>query len=305
MTSAEIPVFDLNGPAFLGFYATFFVIATIWSFWRARNAVNRFDRTGYFPELTDPYETAYLAAGAPRAAQLAVVRLMHSGHVEWKSGFTGKRLLFLKPATGGGLNGIERKMLHAVQQKGNKGLPVSEAHNAVLPEMRALEVRLASLGLRPTESERKKAGWSAALPLLVLLGTGIIKLGVGLSRGKPVGFLVILLFLTLILAIIAGSSARRLTRTGVELLTKLRMEKDRPRGDPSFEAVCWNLALMGPAALAGIPAFAAMHRDLERQMGNSAASSSSGGCGTSGSGCDSGGSGCGGGGGCGGCGGGD
>jgi hypothetical protein len=91
----------------------------------------------------------------------------------------------------------------------------------------------------------------------------------------------------------------------VELLAKLRTEKDRPRGDSPFDGVCWNLALMGSAALAGIPAFAAMHRDLERQMGSSAASSSSGGCGTSGCGSDGGSSGCGGGGGCGGCGGGD
>jgi len=301
MTPADIPIFDLNGPAFLAFYAVMLLITAIWSFTRVRSAVNRFDRAGYYPELTDPYDTAYLAAGAPRVAQLAAVRLMQSGHVEWKSGFTGKRLVFLT-ATGGGLNAIERKMLNAIQQKGNRGLPVPEAYTAVLPEMRALEVKLAYLGLRPTEVERRGARLSAAFPLIALLVLGLIKLLIGIARDKPVGFLIILMIVALILTLVAGSSTRRLTRSGEELLAKLRME-NRPRGNAPFEDVCWNLALMGPAVLAGIPAFSGIHRDLEKQMGHAASGSSGGGCGTSG--CGSGSSGCGGGGGCGGCGGGD
>lgn len=89
-------------------------------------------------------------------------------------------------------------------------------------------------------------------------------------------------------------------------LAKLRLEQDRRpdhQADPA-DAICWNLALVGPIVLAGIPEFSGMHRDLEKQMGGAASGSSSGGCGTSSSGCGGGGSGCGGGGGCGGCGGG-
>lgn len=301
MIYAEIPVFDLNGPAFLAFYVVMLVIAAIWSFARARSAANRFDRAGYYPELTDPYETAYLAAGAPRVAQLAAARLIQSGHVEWKSGFTGKRLVFLN-SKGGGYHRVEWKMLSAIEQKGIGGLPVPAAYATVLPEMRALEVKLASLGLRPTEGERKKAGWSAALPLIALLAIGGIKLLVGITRDKPVGFLIILMIVTLILALVAVSSTRRLTPSGEELLAKLRSE-NRPRNDAPFEDVCWSLALMGPAVLAGIPAFSGIHQHLEKQMGAAASGGSSGGCGSSSSGCGGGSSGCGGGGGCGGCGG--
>lgn len=296
MTPGDIPIFDLNGPAFLAFYAILFVVAAAWSFLRVRTSATRFDRAGYYPELTDSYETAYLAGGAPRAAQLATIRLIHSGHIEWKSKFSGQRLLFLKPPGSSALHTIEWRMLSAIQQHGKSGLPVSEAYTAVLPTMRALEVRLASLGLRPTEEERKKAGWSAAIPLSVLLGIGLIKLAVGLARDKPVGFLIMFLFVSLILALVVGASTRRLTRTGEELLTKLRSEKDLPQRDSSFDGVCWNFALLGPVVLASIPEFAAMHQDLARQMGNTANHSSGG---------DGGSSGCGGGGGCGGCGGGD
>ncbi len=303
---AEIPVFDLNGPSFLAFYAVMFVIVTCWSFLRARRAVDRFDRAGYFPELSDFYETAYLSAGAPRVAQLAVVRLMQLGLVDWK---TGKLLIARHPASGVNLNSIELKLLAAVQQKGRKGLPVKGACAAILPETRSIEVKLASAGLRPTGEERKKAAWSAAIPLMVLLLAGFIKLGVGIVRDKPVLFLVLFMFVTLILAIAAGSSTRRLTRTGEELLAKLRSEKDRPRLTPrngdaaQSENLCWNLALIGPIALAGIPAFSGIYRDLERKISNSASGSSSIGCGSAG--CGGGSSGCGGGSGCGGCGGGD
>lgn len=294
MTPNDIPIFDLNGPAFLAFYAILFVVATAWSLIRARAAATRFDRAGYYPDLTDSYETAYLAGGAPRAAQLATLRLMHSGHIEWKSKISGQRLLFLKPPGGSALHTIEWRMLSAIQQHGKSGLPVSAAYTAVLPTMRALEVRLASLGLRPTEAERTKAGWSAAIPLFALLAIGLIKLAVGLARDKPVGFLIMFLLVSLFVAFGVAASTRRLTRTGEELLIKLRSEKDLPQRDSSFDGVCWNFALLGPVVLASIPEFAAMHQDLARQMGNTANQSS---------GSDGGSSGCGGG--CGGCGGGD
>jgi uncharacterized membrane protein YgcG len=35
-------------------------------------------------KLTDPYEIAYLAGGAPRCAQVAVVKLITCGAVDWK-----------------------------------------------------------------------------------------------------------------------------------------------------------------------------------------------------------------------------
>ncbi|MGL4400397.1 MAG: TIGR04222 domain-containing membrane protein [Luteolibacter sp.] len=302
MKISEIPFFDLNGPAFLAFYAILFGIATVWSFLRARSAANRFDRAGYYPELTDPYDTAYLAGGAPRASQLAALRLMHSGHIQWKSRYNGNFLLLLKPANGDGLHVIERKMLRAIQQGDKSGLSVPEAYTAVLPTIRGLEVRLASLGLRPTEQERTKAGWSAVVPLLVLLGIGLIKLAIGLSRDKPVGFLIIFLTVSLILAIVVGRNTRRLTKTGDELLNRLRSEKNPPQRDSSFDGVFWNFALLGPAVLASIPEFAAIYKGLTRQMGGPANNGSSSGCGTSG--CSSASSGCGGGGGCGGCGGG-
>ncbi len=79
------------------------------------------------------------------------------------------------------------------------------------------------------------------------------------------------------LTILAAGSTRRLTRTGEQLLAKLRVEEDRPhptRGSHNtapFENICWSLALMGLIVLADIPAFAAMHQDLQKQMGNAAA----------------------------------
>jgi len=308
-TFADVPVFDLNGPAFLILYGVCLLIAICWSFFRSRGALNRFDRQGYDPQLTDPYDIAYLAAGVPRVAQLAVVRLMQSGHIEWKSGLLIKRLIALNPTGGDAHNRIERTLRQAVQNNGRQGLPVTQAIPTLQSEIRPFEVKLAAAGLRPTAKERSSAGRAAALPLIILFVIGCIKLGLGISRDKPVGFLVVLLIATLILVVVVGASTRRLTKSGEALLGNLRSPRNTPRKTPgdddtiSFEKICWNFALTGTAVLAGIPAYAAMHRELA-QMHGAGAGASSGGCGSA-SGCGGGSSGCGGGAGCGGCGGGD
>jgi uncharacterized protein (TIGR04222 family) len=295
---AEIPVFDWDGRTLQTFYAISFVLAVIWSFARSRSSVNRYDRAGHSAELTDPYDAAYLSGGAPRVAQLAVVRLMQLGYVEWKSRiFNGGRLIPREFHTGTGLNAVERRMWQAIQRNGKKGLSVRDSYAAILPETRAIEVKLAAAGLRPTAEERRSACWSAALPLIALLAIGFIKVCIGISRDKPFLFLLIFMFFTLLLAIGAAASTRRLTRSGADLLAQMRLNHQRPAaaGD-----VCWGLAVMGPAVLAGMPEFSGIHRDFERHASSGSSGDSGGGCGTS-SGCGS--SGCGGGG-CGGCGGG-
>ena len=135
------------------------------------------------------------------------------------------------------------------------------------------------------------------LPLIALLVIGSIKVGVGISRDKPVLFLLIFMFFTLLLAISAAASTRRLTKSGSALLAS--MKSNRPIAETGGD-VCWNLAVWGPAALAGLPEFSGIQRDFARHANGGSSGDSGGGCGTS-SGCGS--SGCGGGG-CGGCGGG-
>jgi uncharacterized protein (TIGR04222 family) len=299
-------VFDWYGPEFLVFYAVCLIIAVLWCRRLHERVMKRFEVPGT-PVLDDPYEIAYLSAGAPRVAQLAVVRLIASGKVEWVKKIFSTRLMLKGDPSQSGLKRAEAAVLDAIRKRGEKGLRASEAGqhvNAVIP---ALEARLAKLGLRPTASEKASAGIMKTWPLSLLLIFGAIKLMIGLSRDKPVWFLVVGLILTLILIFVMARTGGHLTPAGADLLGRLRLQhRDRrslrvesPAQD--LGGVSLGMALFGASTLASVAGMESLHKDLHRQMGHTGSDGGgggSGGCGTSG--CSSG---CGGGG-CGGCGGG-
>lgn len=297
---AAIPILDWNGSTFILFYIVALIVAAVWSRSRASRAFDSLGRAGHDLEPSDPYEIAYLAAGPSQVAKLAVVRLIQQGLVSWKSAWITPKIVYQQDGAGG--TTAERKILVAARKKGTPGLPVKDIPLLIKEEMRPLEVRLASLGLRPTSEEITKAGFRSVLPLISLIVLGCVKLAIGLGRDKPVLFLVALLVVTAVVAVVMARPTRKLTPAGKKLLDKYRLEHERTRGAADIDDPEWltlNVALFGTAALAGIPLFEGIQKDLDRQISQQAANQAGGGC-SSGCGTSSG---CGGGGGCGGCGG--
>lgn len=297
-------VFDWYGPEFLIFYGSCLILAAIWCSRRRATVMKRFEVPGG-AVLSDPYEIAYLSAGGGRVAQLAVVRLIAAGKVEWVKKFTGARLVEKGHAPDRDLLPADAAVLDAIRKKGGKGLAASEAGQQVSTVIPALEARLASLGLRPTASEKSAAAFVITWPLVLLMITGAIKLVIGLTRDKPVLLLGIGLFITLVMILVLAYSGGYLTPAGKDLLGRLRLQhRDRRSarvGSPAedFSGVSLGLALFGASTLATVAGMEHLQKDLGRQMGQSGGDGGGGGgCGTSG--CSSG---CGGGG-CGGCGGG-
>lgn len=296
MIAASMSVFDLNGPTFLGVYGVLFVIALLWSVARRKQANAKFSLPGADGmELTDPYEIAYLAGGAPRCAQLAVVKLIQSGAVKWepKRLFKESRLIAVGQAEPG-FSGIERSLFVTILGKGKSGLSLNEVVRLVADKLSGIETRLAKLGLRPTASEAGSGGCLATLPLLGLILFGLVKLVVGISRDKPVFFLVFLMIITGVAAIILAANVKMLTPAGEGLLARMRAGREA-----SGDVLC-SVALFG-AAWTGDPALAGLDHELRKDISNMGQNNGSSGCGGGSSGCSSG---CGGGG-CGGCGGGD
>ena len=132
------------------------------------------------------------------------------------------------------------------------------------------------------------------------------KVSVGMSRDRPVGFLVMFLIFSLVILLWRVSHLSRRTKDGERLwrefkksppVTPSQVEKGGVMGDPAQVAML--VALGGYAALQ-MPAYSSLHAALYRPT--SSDSGGSGGCGSS-SGCSGGSSGCGSSG-CGGCGGG-
>lgn len=303
MTPASIPLFDWDGPSFLGFYAVAFVVALIWSLRRRSQANACFGLPGAaHVALNDPYEIAFLAGGVPRCTQVALVKLMVSGAVAVRrTRILGNARLVAVAAVAPDANQAERALYHSIRSRGEKGLPLEGICQSVAPALSGVEARLAKLGLRPTSSETAGRGFRVVMPLMGLILIGVVKVVIGLSRDKPVWFLVIFLFITLMVAVMVASTRKKLTPQGEELLLRMRAERGSFRG--GLEATLCTVALGGIAAAAGDPLLAGLDATVRNEISKVGLAGGSGGdasgCGTSG--CGS--SGCGGG--CGGCGGGD
>lgn len=305
LTLGEIPVFDWRGPEFLGFYAIAFATALVWSLARRARAMRALDmRRPCEVSLEDPYEIAFLAGGANRCGQLAVSRLLENGALAWREAGTfrcGGLIAGRKSAPS--LNEIETRLIRGVSSWPGGAMPLDKVVPAISPGLCGIASRLAAMGLRPTTSELVASGWSAAIPLLTLMGIGVVKLVIGLSRGKPVLFLVIALIVTLFVILWIASGQKRLTPTGGRTLLSLRNRHATDSvGMTDLAAMSAGVALFGPAALAGypelIPGGTSLRKELSH-LGAPTGGDTTGGCS---SGCSGGGGGgCGGG--CGGCGG--
>lgn len=305
---AEIPLLDWRGPQFLAFYASAFVIALLWSLIRARRRNATFE--GCPPtSLEDPYEVAMLAGGRGRAMQVAVMRLLELGLIRMEKEGAGARIHAIADAAAVPTAAIEDTLLEAVRNKGESGMPISELPRLVCHQLTAIEVSLASAGLRPTDREHRERKWLTCTPLMILFGLGCVKLALGICRDRPVMFLMLCLFATFMTIYLVVLTTPRLTKAGRNILERLRQQDFQSAGHPACggERLDWltlGFALSGAAALFGVPELRADMAHLERTRaiggGDSSSGSDSGGSGCSSG--DSGGGSCGGGG-CGGCGG--
>jgi uncharacterized protein (TIGR04222 family) len=158
-----------------------------------------------------------------------------------------------------------------------------------------LEQRLVDQGLLMEQGEARQLGLYATIPLVLLIGFGLIKVVIGMGRDRPVGFLVAFIVATVVVALVRLFRIDRRTRAGISAVSEARLRADRLRRASTEAETGMAVALFGTAILIGSP-IADLH-GFRRQTGDS---SGGGGCGGGGS--SDGGSGCGGGG-CGGCGG--
>ncbi|WP_404339723.1 TIGR04222 domain-containing membrane protein [Sphingomonas sp. MMS12-HWE2-04] len=267
--------FDLPGGPFLLLYGALLVCTVILGL-----LIPHWLRPeGRAPRRPDTEHLAFLAGGTSRLADAVTARLLATRQLA----IDGKD----KFATGGlgGSTPAERSVL-ALPQPADWGAIARAIGRHADP----IRERLIADGLLMD-------GWSAlklrlwqVTPYLLLLAFGWTKLQIGEARGKPVGFLTLLLVLTAVFAVIRLAALDRKTRAGRELLTEARTRSERLRRAPASGEIDLGVALFGTAVLVGSD-WGAFHRMRTPDSGSSSDSSSS---------SDGGGGGCGGGG-CGGC----
>jgi uncharacterized protein (TIGR04222 family) len=300
--------FDLRGPEFLLFYLCFSLVVII-----AIVVLRRRAESGDAPriDLGDPYLIAYLRGGEDEALRVAVISLVGRGMLL----MDGHLIHRADHVTSGmAKHPIENEVLKKFGAPGETA-SVLEATSVLKDSdlrsvLRPYRDKLERAGLMPDASVRRDRRMRLLLALMALGVVGVIKIQIGLSLGRPVGFLVVMMIVTMIVA--AVFSFPRLTSLGkvtladvTNLYAGLRTQVSSMSPGSATAELAMIAAVFGIGALAATPfAYAEdiFRRNRSDSTGSSCGSSdSSSSCGSSGGSSD-GGSSCGGGG-CGGCGG--
>jgi uncharacterized protein (TIGR04222 family) len=272
--------FDLTGGPFLQLYGVLLVVTIILGL-----LIPRWLRPdGRSAGTSDPDELAWLAGGKTRFADAVVARLLAA-----RALFIVGKDAFQPDPHHQGRTPAERSVLAL-----SSPAKWNTVQGAIHPHADPVRRRLIANDLLMDGGTVLQMRFWQTTPYLLLLLFGAIKLEVGMSRDRPVGYLTLLLILTAILALVRFLAVDRRTRGGKAVLAQARSNADRIRRAPTAEETGLAVALCGTTVLAG-SAWAEYHR--MRSAGDASSSS-----GDSGSSSDGGGSsGCGGGG-CGGCG---
>jgi uncharacterized protein (TIGR04222 family) len=285
---------DYTGPEFLTFYLLLSIGVVLFSA-GLRSRLRLPDGDGTQAPVLSVYEWAYLAqeSGVQASAHtvnVAIASLVQKG---WVS-LSGLRVLTViegEQAT----DPIERAVLGAIAQNG----AMASVRSAAAKATDGLRERLVQLDLLMSAERCRTARNISALPMFGLLGLGLAKLWVGMSRQRPVGFLVVMCAIIAVLALAFLGSAFHRSRYGDRVLKHMRRQvtsQSKVITDPLDSQLPLTFALMGVSVLPEM-----MFGDFKRSLVPESSGSSGGGSDGGGGGDGCGGGGCGGG--CGGCGG--
>lgn len=300
--SADFDPLQWRGYQFLAFY-----IAAIGCVFTLGGALERrvrgANRRGSV-EGEDPVELGFLADGAERAADVAIVELLDrdalrldfAGHARDAARGGGA---WLRANPDGGKQALPeslREALWIVQRRQN----LDDALGALKQHYAGLGEHLQRKGWWMRSGQALCARLVGTLPIVALVFFGLCKIFIGMERGKPVGFLVVLTAFAGVLALVRWAFAKRRSRAGDWVLhdADRALAKRRESSDADAGA---RVALMGTAGL--VDSALIDYHTLRTPVSSSDGSGGSSSCGTSSGGGDSGGSSCGSSG-CGGCGGG-
>ena len=308
--------FDWKGPEFLVGYVFVAILAALVALMvRLMFAPEDNSEDGKTRKPLDAYEAACLAAGPARAVQAAFAALVQAGNLEVVSeeskvlGIFSKKTDVIrqgKPLPGAA-GDLERDVFKAAEPPVKDLRPLTAAG---MPAAKAINDELVRRGLVQSGPPALRSV-IAALIMAAPIALGVVKIAVGISRGRPVEILLALCVMTFVAALVFLLARTRLSDAGKATLESLQAKHTPTREFAASSAstlappdLAMTVALFGAAMLATGP-LANVYGMLPRNCGGGD-NSYSGGCG--GGGCGGGGGGCGGGGcgggGCGGCGGG-
>jgi uncharacterized protein (TIGR04222 family) len=205
---------DLPGPEFLAFYVAVLgasagvAIVLRWLL-RLPGA-----EPGEVPDLT-PYEAAYLGGGPDLAVHAAIASLVHRRVL---AVHPTDRKVSVQDLLPSGAHPLERRIYHAA----GEGETISQVRADASTALDKLRTRLQEDGLVLANDRATVIQFFTGLVLTLVTLLGVAKTVVGLERGRPVGFLVTLTFVSLGLAIVFFTKRPLRSHRGDHVLAQLR-----------------------------------------------------------------------------------
>jgi uncharacterized protein (TIGR04222 family) len=282
---AALPANPLDWPAmpFLALYAGLIAFAIVLSqVWRRVLRENGASPT----PPREPIEIAYLAGGAERATDTAVVEAVRRGVLAFDEA-QGKLIVT------GGISDLPAPINAVAKLVAVDGRPTTLPARA-RPMFGALARTLTQRGLLLDDAAAWRVRWQSAAIAGAVLAFGGVRIGLAIVRDKPFGFLVILSIVLALYAIALLAKRPHRSRAGDRALAELDARHRTLKRAPREQDWPLAVALAGTLALAATPLAAYHNLRQPPSSGDSGSSSDSSSDGSSGgSGCG----GCGGGGG--------
>lgn len=182
---------NFTGPEFLTFYISLVVMGIALAAWLRFSLCLVSANINQQPDL-NTYEIAFLAGGNHRLIMAAIASLVKQGYVEvLKEGklvVTGKIDAIADP--------VEKAVAQDILATDGAIKQVFQKSQGMKDSIRSC---LEQLGLFLSDAQALKAQIYPSLIVVILLGIGLCKMAVGISRDKPVGLLLICIFGLLVL----------------------------------------------------------------------------------------------------------
>ena len=231
----SLGLYDLAGGPFLKLYIVLLALTIVAGFLIPR----WLKREGHPGLVTDIGELAYLAGGMARFADTVVAHLLATRALA----MVGKKG-FQALTRGSGRTEIELTVLALPGELSWKGISQS-----LEPYAEPIERRLVADWLIMDAGQTLQMRFWQTLPYFLLLPFGTIKVIVDEMRHRPVGYLVLLLILTAMLALIRWFTVDRLTRGGHAALKAARRSAARLKLAPTSTETDLAVALFGTEVL--------------------------------------------------------
>lgn len=254
MLALQWNVLDWQGKPFLLLYGSLLLVCSVLSVLivvalRSHQDQRLSSKIDERIDRLSPFDASFLIGGLDRLAQAAIVSLYRRRAIEAPA--NGVLVAANRPDASA--HPVEHDAYDAVLAKGR----LKDVRSAVRRPARPIRERLIREELLLTFPRRMVIRGLAAIPMLLLLCLGAGKIMVGVSRDKPVGFLLLLCALTVFLMFAISWNLRH-TGLGKAVIRSLQKTRENQtqgtHGDPQEDALlaAWSCAVFGPAVMFGV-----------------------------------------------------